>query len=50
MKKFITILALVSSLGLFTACEDEQITPQALETNDTGGVGGSGTDDRGQWD
>ncbi len=35
MKKLFTILALVSFMGIFSACEEEEITPDKLETTDS---------------
>jgi len=48
MKKLFTILALVSFMGIFSACEEEEINPQ--ETLETTGTDGSAQDPEGQWD
>jgi len=49
MKKLLTLIAFVSFLGIFSACEEEEITPQNNTTVENQGQG-SGSDDPGQWD
>lgn len=49
MKKLLTILALVSFMGIFSACEEEEIVP-AEDLEATGGdANGAGTAE-GDWD
>ncbi|MEP2770870.1 MAG: hypothetical protein ABJH05_01890 [Fulvivirga sp.] len=48
MKKLFTILALVSFMGIFSACEEEEIMPDQLETTNKGDV--AEKEDEGQWD
>lgn len=48
MKKLFTILALVSFMAIFSACEEEEIVPQ--ETLDTTGTNGSEQVPENQWD
>lgn len=48
MKKLFTILAVVAFAGIFSACEEEEITPDQLETTNKGDV--VVKEDEGQWD
>lgn len=48
MKKLFTILALVSFIGIFSACEEEEINPQeTLEV--TEGTNGSEQPEKDPW-
>lgn len=48
MKKLFTILVVVAFAGIFSACEEEEITPDQLETTNKGDI--AGQEDKGQWD
>lgn len=46
MKKLLTILALVSFMGIFSACEEEEILPETQTTEGNNPT----SDDPNQWD